>query len=470
MNEESLGQASRQTLIALILQQQELLRAAEGRNESLAARNQVLEARVLELEGKVEELLRAAKTPANSSLPPSKGFKANRPEKGRKQRTGKRAGASRKRVEANVVIECHADRCADCGADLRGVAQQRVGSSQVVEIPPVEPVVIEARRYGCTCPQCGKRQAGVYPAGMEPERVFGRRLEGLVTYLHEVHHLSYKRLQPVLRVLFGVSVSAGALVNMIHRSSETLKPTAASILEQIRSSSVVGSDETSARINGRNHWQWVFVTETATYHVIASSRGSSVIAEVMGEAQPLVWISDMWSAQLKAKAQQRQLCLAHQLRDLQYAIDADGSAWAWRMQQLFRRAIRLGKHRSELSTERFALAAQQVEASLDELLQQRAKGPEAQRLRDRYRLHRQSLLVFLHVPDVPPHNNASEQALRNSVIHRKVIGGYRSDWGAQAHAVVASVVDTARKRGDDIFDTLLSHLGPATPIRTPAPP
>ena len=44
-------------------------------------------------------------------------------------------------------------------------------------------------------------------------------------------------------------------------------------------------------------------------------------------------------------------------------------------------------------------------------------------------------------------NNASERALRNSVIHRKVSGGFRSDAGAEAHAVVSSVVDTARKRG-----------------------
>lgn len=469
MNEQALRQAPRQTLIELILRQQELLRVQEVRSETLVARNQVLEARVIALEAKLAELLGPPKTPANSSLPPSAGFKANRPAKGRKGRSGKRVGKSRKRAEPDVVIECHVDTCAECGADLRRVPQQWLGRSQVVEMPPVEPVVIEARRYGCLCPSCGQRQAGDYPAGMEPERVFGRRLEGLVTYLHEVHHLSYKRLQAVLKTLFGIAVSAGALVNMVQRTAAALEPAAKRIRGEIRSSPVVGSDETGARINGRNHWQWVFVTATATYHVIASSRGSPVIAAVMGEAQPLVWISDMWSAQLKANTHLRQLCLAHQLRDLQYAIDADGSAWAWRVQQLFRRAIRLGKRRDELSAERFALAVQQVEAALDDLLQQRARGPEALRLRDRYRLHRQSLLVFLHLPGVPPHNNASERALRNSVIHRKVGGGFRSHRGAEAHAVVASVLDTARKRGEDIFDTLLSHLGPATPVLTATP-
>jgi transposase len=51
-------------------------------------------------------------------------------------------------------------------------------------------------------------------------------------------------------------------------------------------------------------------------------------------------------------------------------------------------------------------------------------------------------------------NNASEQARRNSVVHRKVSGGVRSEWGADAHAVVTTMLDTARKRGADLLTTL----------------
>lgn len=465
MKEEALRQLSKEQLIVLVLQQQKMLDGLRKQNEEVKKGNQALMLRVKELEAKVEGASQPAKTAANSSVPPSASRKTNRSEKRRRERKHREgAGMSRKRVEPDVMIECMAEQCADCGADLRGVPQRLLGRSQVVEIPPVEPVVVEAQRYGCTCPQCGKAQSGVYPAGMEAERVFGSRLEAMVSYLHEVHHLSYQRLQTVLRVLFGVRISAGALVNMVGRVAERLQPTAEAIREQIRGSPVVGSDETGARINGRNHWQWVFVTEQATYHIMASSRGSQVIAEMMGDAQPLVWISDMWSAQLKAKAKQRQLCLAHQLRDLQYAIDADGSAWAYQMQRFFRTAIRLWKRRDSLPAKQFDQAVQQAEAKLDDLLQQRARGPQAQRLRDRYRLHRQSLLVFLHVPGVPPDNNASERALRNSVIHRKVMGSFRSQQGADAHATVASVVDTARKQGKDIFATLMSHLAPTASI------
>jgi Transposase IS66 family len=77
---------------------------------------------------------------------------------------------------------------------------------------------------------------------------------------------------------------------------------------------------------------------------------------------------------------------------------------------------------------------------------------EAARLQQRYRTHRDSLDVFLEraaCPDrsewVQPTNNSSERDLRPSVIHRKVIGSFRSAWGAEASAIRTSILATARK-------------------------
>ena len=65
-------------------------------------------------------------------------------------------GKSRLKAESDVVIQCKLGVCPDCGADLRVV-----GRSQVVEMPPIQPVVIEAQRYGNVCPVCGKEQRPV---------------------------------------------------------------------------------------------------------------------------------------------------------------------------------------------------------------------------------------------------------------------------------------------------------------------
>ena len=67
----------------------------------------------------------------------------------------------------------------------------------------------------------------------------------------------------------------------------------------------------------------------------------------------------------------------------------------------------------------------------------------------------------------PIHNDA-ERALRPSVIHRKVTGGFRSAWGAHAYAALASVIATAKLRGQSVFATLVALMGPPScPIWTP---
>jgi transposase len=333
----------------------------------------------------------------------------------------------------------------------------------VIEIPPIKPVVVEAERYGCRCPQCHQFQTADYPAGLEPERVFGARLEAIITWLHQLQHLSYPRLQKVLDLLFGVMISLGALANLVQRTAQRLEPAHQTIRDDIRASQVVQSDETGARVNGNNHWQWVFVTDQATYHLISASRGSGTIETVMGDAVPLVWVSDLFSAQGKAKSTYRQVCLAHQHRDLQYAIDAERSAWAYGVQQLFLRAQRLAKQRQQLPRHLYQRAVAQLEAEADTLWHCPLSTPEALRLQRRYRKHRAALFVFLHYPQVPPDNNASERALRNSVIHRKVSGGFRSEAGAQAHAIVVSVADTARKRNQDVLAILQDFIGQPAP-------
>jgi hypothetical protein len=79
----------------------------------------------------------------------------------------------------------------------------------------------------------------------------------------------------------------------------------------------------------------------------------------------------------------------------------------------------------------------------------------------RYRLHRDSLYVFLRRDDVEPPNNSSERDLRPSVIHRKVIGSFRSAWGAEASAIRTSILATARKQGRNLFDAFLAIAGPS---------
>jgi hypothetical protein len=90
-----------------------------------------------------------------------------------------------------------------------------------------------------------------------------------------------------------------------------------------------------------------------------------------------------------------------------------------------------------------------------------APKTEAARLQQRYRSHRDSLYVFLHRVDVEPPNNRSERDLRPSVIHRKVIGDFRSAWGAEASAIRTTILATARKQGRNLLDAFRAVAGPS---------
>src|SRR5436190_15366281 len=139
------------------------------------SREQLIEL-VVTLAAEVAELKRQQgqppKTPGNSSVPPSVGFKANRAgRRARKRRPG-HAGISRRRQAPDVIVRCRPSACQGCGEPLPVAGQRRVGRSQEVELPPIRPGVVEAREYAARCAGCGTRTKGTYPGGLEPTRAF----------------------------------------------------------------------------------------------------------------------------------------------------------------------------------------------------------------------------------------------------------------------------------------------------------
>ena len=79
------------------------------------------------------------------------------------------------------------------------------------------------------------------------------------------------------------------------------------------------------------------------------------------------------------------------------------------------------------------------------------------------------LYVFLYRDDVEPTNNSFERDLRPSVIHRKVIGGFRSAWDAEASAIRSSILATARKQGQNLLDAFRAAAGPSPLESVPTP-
>jgi transposase len=434
---------------------------------------------IAQLKAAIARLKQPPPTSRNSSQPPSRDQKAQA-GKSAKKKPGPPFGHARHLrpliAQPDRVIAAPVSRCQGCQADLQGVAPAHIRRRQITELPVVKPLVLETQQHEVVCPHCQTLNLGLLPEGLEAERQCGPRLEATLVYLKQQQHLSYERVVQALRDLYRVSLSEGGASSIVERAGRRAAPVAAQIKEQVRTSAHIQSDETSARVAGANWWQWVFRSAAGVYHAIVPRRNARVIADFMGDAVAEVWSSDCFSAQLKAPAQRYQLCLAHQLRDLQRVLDEDAPhAWAAEGQRLLRTAIHL-KHRFALAPPGLTWPGYwrrvtELENRLDRLLEAAVQGARARGLLERFVLHREKLLIFLYDPDVPPTNNASEQALRPSVIHRKVTNGFRSQWGAQGYAALQSVIATAKLKGQDVFTTLVELMGvPVLPYLQSATP
>ncbi|WP_194074389.1 IS66 family transposase, partial [Tychonema sp. LEGE 07196] len=118
------------------------------------------------------------------------------------------------------------------------------------------------------------------PAGMEPGSPFGSSIQSLVTYLRYTHAISYERLSGILGEVFGLKISEGAIANLLSTVKTSLDDQVNQILQRLRQAKLICSDETSARVNGQNQWEWVFQNQDICLHVIRPSRGAGVISEV----------------------------------------------------------------------------------------------------------------------------------------------------------------------------------------------
>jgi len=251
----------------------------------------------------------------------------------------------------------------------------------------------------------------------------------------------------MLEGLFGLKISEGAIANMLGRAGEPFAECAQAIHETVRNSPVIASDETSARVKGKTHWQWTFVAATAVAHLIAPTRGKIVPTEFLNGARPKVWISDRLLAQCN-HAEAHQFCLSHLIRDAQYAIDAGDTVFAPEFKAFLQRACDIGSRRPNLADATIKAYARTLARELDRLLKLKPTNAEGRHLRDAIIVDAQDkLLVFMTRRDVEPTNNVSERILRPSVIFRKVTNCFRSDWGAKVYADICSIVATGRLNG-----------------------
>ena len=462
----SLSSAEKDALIATLLSR---LAALEAEVAALRAENAELRAENAALR---EKLNLPPKTPDNSSTPPSLGRKASS-EPTRKPKGKPHAGAHRplhsNPTRARDVLAAH---CQHCGTTVSGAPQFACEAYDRIEIPEIKPDITRVTLYGGVCPCCAKRFKAAPPAGLEPGSPFGPNLRAFAIYLRFTQAISFERLSRLFSDLIGLEISEGALVNMLDDSKLAFARAASLIRARLLAGTILQSDETSVRVGKRTWWTWVFHHAEDACFVIHPNRSRAVVEAFLGERRPDFWVSDRLAAQMNWAKKDHQVCLAHLIRDAQYAIDAGDTAFAPDLRKLLSRACKIAGRRNQLADATLRAYAYKLDTELDVLLRITPVHGAGKKLQDVIKGCRRHMFVFLANRAVPPTNNGSEQALRPCVIFRKVTNCFRSEWAAHLYADIRSVIETARRKAIGALDAIRLTLNglplPAAPVLRPS--
>lgn len=229
-----------------ITDRQELLKLPKGQLVDLVfiLREQLalLQARVAALE----------KNSTNSSKPPSSdlpgaGSSTVMHDRNSRQSSDRKSGGqpghtgtTRELVDnPDTVIVCAPDRCEGCGSSLPGsvITDEVMARSQVVDIPPIVPVVTEYRAVALRC-ACGHITTGQLPTAVAAQGTvhIGTNASSLLVYLNTAHHLPYQRLQHVAADLFNLRLSQGSIANKLEQAAIAAAPLQQTILNFLQTS------------------------------------------------------------------------------------------------------------------------------------------------------------------------------------------------------------------------------------------
>ncbi len=415
---------------------------------------------------KIKKAKENPKTSKNSSNPPSKDQKANiepkEPESAEenlnKKKDKHRNGGRKLHEKPDAIKELFASTCPHCDSFVDKNSQSLEGVFENIELPQIAAIITQIRQYGGTCPCCEKKYKAELPSELENRSPFGQTVENFIIYMRYSHSISYQRLSILMYEMFQLKISQGAIAEILKRAKARTKPVIDKIQEKVRNSEVIYSDETSARTQGQTQWEWVFQNVDVCLHVIHASRGAKVIEEVMGTSKPEVWISDLYKAQEKHPAQKWQICLAHQIRDCNYGIDCGDKIFCPVMKEIILKAIETRNNFSSMTKENYLECCEHLKVWLKACLTLMPTEKNGIRLHKRYLKHRDNMLLFLDDFRISPTNNSSEQALRPSVIFRKVTNGFRSDWGRDFYAAIRSILHTGKRHGLSAYEAIIKAL------------
>jgi transposase len=445
-----------------------------------------LEARVETLASIVHTLQEQLnQTSRNSSRPPS----SDPPQHGRPRRPrGERRrggqpghpGSTRTLVpveEVDEVVVLKPEQCTYCQAPLSG-DDPKPWRHQVIEMPPIKPVVTEYQWHQLVCSVCGEVTRAPWPAGV-PSGTYGPRVQATVSLYTGAYRLSKRTTQQVMDEVFGVPMSVGTISQLERATTAAVAAPVEEAHSYVHEQEVAHLDETSWRQGGKRAWLWVAVTSWVTVFVVRMSRGGHVARALLGETFSGILVTDRYSGYNWYPVRWRQLCWAHLLRDFEAMrgrggrSEEIGDALLAQAHQMFAwwHRVREGTLKRSSFRSYMSPLRQEVERLLE--AGSRCGVPKTEGTCRDILKRCEALWTFVQVEGVEPTNNAAERSIRPGVLWRKGSFGTQSAAGSRFVESMLTVVATLKQQQRNVLEYLTAACeaalrGEAAPSLLPA--
>jgi transposase len=343
----------------------------------------------------------------------------------------------------------------ECGPVCAQHCEVGVGAPPrlVEEIPdPQPPEVTQYNRHCYQCDSCGTETVATHP-DCPDEGQFGVNVIAQSALSRYNYRLPYRKIADRFEQLYGLELSGAAAWHATERAARAGRCEYEQIRRQIQQADVVHIDETGIKRDGEQAWIWTFTTENHTLYAVRESRGSDVPAEVLGEDFAGTVICDGWTA-YPAFSDNLQRCWAHILREAEDVAEKqpEGKSIYDSLKQLY--VALQTRLESDLTIRERAELQRVARRELESLTERSVPDGPVATLLGKIEGGLDHWLTFVGEPAVSPTNNAAENALREPVVIRKLIGTLRNDRGMFVHETVLSLLATWRQQGRNPYDEL----------------
>jgi len=456
---------TKEELLTRFLQMEERIDELEEKLEQKDERIEKQNERIEEQQERIEELETRLRKYENPHTPPSKRRSGTdespteqddedddiRTDGGTPGRKNGHDPEWRSTADPDEEVEVTCDCCPECGDHF----DESVGVSPrlVEEIPdPQPPEVTQYNRHCYQCDSCGTETVATHP-DCPNEGQFGVNIISQAALSRYDHRLPYRKIADRFEQLHGLELSGASAWHATERAARAGRCEYKQIRRQIQQAEIVHVDETGIKREGKQAWIWTFRTSEHTLYAVRESRGSDVPAEVLGEDFAGTVICDGWTA-YPAFSSNLQRCWAHLLREAEDAASNHEEAEpVYRyLKQMF-----VGLQ-SWLETDPNLRERAQMHRAcqngLRSLIERSVTDETVATLLGKIEGGIDHWLTFIGEPAVSPTNNAAENALREPVVLRKIIGTLRNERGMFVHETILSLLATWRQQGCNPYEEL----------------